>query len=80
MKSWLSRNGSITTITSILHSKKGAAFSSVFNSFFSAFENLYPTPTEEDISRLAKDIKMKVIIFKPVVTEGGWYFIQLSNK
>lgn len=52
----------------------------MFNSFFSAFENLYPTPTEEDIHQLAKELKLKVKTFKPVVTEGGWYFIQLSNR
>ncbi|MBT2688470.1 class I SAM-dependent methyltransferase [Bacillus sp. ISL-47] len=80
LKSWLSRSGSITIITPILHPKKGEAFSSVFNSFFSAFENLYPTPTEEDIGHMAKELNLKVKTFKPVVTEGGWYFIQLSNK
>lgn len=80
LKSWLSRNGSITIITPILHSKKGEAFSSVFNSFFSAFENLYPTPAEEDIVNMAKELNLKIKTFKPVVTEGGWYFIQLSNK
>lgn len=80
LKGWLSRKGSITIITPILHSKKGEEFSSVFNSFFSAFENLYPTPTEEDIHQIAKELKLKVKTFKPVVTEGGWYFIQLSNR
>ncbi|MGD6844739.1 class I SAM-dependent methyltransferase [Bacillus infantis] len=79
ISSWLSDKGTITVITPILHSKKGEEFSSVFNSFFSAFENLYATPTEEDMMKIAGKLGMEMKTFKPIITEGGWYFVELGR-
>lgn len=79
LKGWLGEKGSISVMTPIHNSKHGKQFSSVFNSFFSAFDNLYPVPTEKDLYDIAADTGLNIKEFKPVVKEGGWYRIIMQK-
>ncbi|WP_223700610.1 class I SAM-dependent methyltransferase [Sutcliffiella deserti] len=77
---WLNKKGTLSVVTPIHNSKHGGQFSSVFNSFFTAFENLYPLPSEKDLQELARSSGMKVERMKPIIKEGGWYQITLTKK
>ncbi|HWO97917.1 MAG TPA: class I SAM-dependent methyltransferase, partial [Bacillus sp. (in: firmicutes)] len=79
LKSWLGETGGISIMTPIHNSKHGKQFSSVFNSFFSAFDNLYPVPTERELYDIAADIGLDIKEFKPVIKEGGWYRILMQK-
>ncbi|WP_417897183.1 class I SAM-dependent methyltransferase [Bacillus haimaensis] len=76
---WLNRKGTLSIVTPIHNSKHGGQFSSVFNSFFTAFDNLYPLPSEDDLEELARQAGLKVEKMKPVIKEGGWYQITLTK-
>jgi cyclopropane fatty-acyl-phospholipid synthase-like methyltransferase len=77
---WLNRKGTLSVVTPIYKSKQGGQFSSVFNSFFTAFDNLYPLPSEDDLEELARQAGLKVEKMKPVIKEGGWYHITLTKS
>lgn len=79
MALWLTEEGMISVITPIQHSRHGKQFSSVFNSFFAAFENLYPVPDEEELKIIADSAGMTITDFRPVVKEGGWYFLTMER-
>ncbi|QFT88476.1 Trans-aconitate 2-methyltransferase [Bacillus sp. THAF10] len=72
---WIPNNGVLSVVTPIHHSKHGGQFSSVFNSFFTAFENLFPLPSENELALLAKAANLKLEKIQPVIKEGGWYQI-----
>lgn len=76
---WMTRKGTLSIVTPIHNSKHGGEFSSVFNSFFTAFDNLYPLPSEDDLEELARQAGLKVEKMKPVIKEGGWYQITLTK-
>ncbi|MGD6794889.1 class I SAM-dependent methyltransferase [Metabacillus indicus] len=80
LSSSLSANGMITIITPIRKPKHGKQFSSVFNSFFTAFDNLYALPTKRELDALAKQSGMRLQSLKPIIREGGWYFAILVNN
>jgi cyclopropane fatty-acyl-phospholipid synthase-like methyltransferase len=77
---WLNRKGTLSIVTPIHNSKHGGQFSSVFNSFFTAFDNLYPLPSSGDLEELARQAGLKVEKMKPVIKEGGWYQITLTKS
>ncbi|MBM7704622.1 class I SAM-dependent methyltransferase [Metabacillus iocasae] len=79
LSSWLHDKGVISVITPIQNPKHGKQFSSVFNSFFTAFDNLYPVPTEKEINQLAARAGLTVKEFRPLVKEGGWYRIMMER-
>ncbi|WP_404449438.1 methyltransferase domain-containing protein [Sutcliffiella horikoshii] len=76
---WLPPKGTLSVVSPIHNSKHGGQFSSVFNSFFTAFENLYPLPSETDLENLAKEATLKVDKMQPVIKEGGWYQITFTK-
>lgn len=76
---WLSEGGIISIITPIKNWKHGKQFSSIFNSFFSAYENLYPLPTKTEIKKIAGNADLGVTSFSPLVKEAGWYLITLEK-
>ncbi|KMJ58215.1 methyltransferase type 12 [Bacillus sp. LL01] len=76
---WLPKKGTLSVVTPIHNSKHGGQFSSVFNSFFTAFDNLYPLPSESDLEHLADMAQLKVEKLKPVIKEGGWYQITFKK-
>ncbi|WP_078381339.1 class I SAM-dependent methyltransferase [Sutcliffiella halmapala] len=76
---WLNKKGTLSIVTPLHNSKHGGPFSSVFNSFFTAFENLYALPSETDLEELAKAAGLKIKKMKPVIKEGGWYQFTLSK-
>jgi SAM-dependent methyltransferase len=80
LNGWLGAGGCISVMTPIRNSKHGKQFSSVFNSFFSAFDNLYPVPTEKDLHDIASRLQMEIKEFKPVVREGGWYRVLMQKS
>ena len=76
----LSGCGVISIITPIRKPKHGKQFSSVFNSFFTAFDNLYALPTKQELSSIADQSNMKLKNLKPIIREGGWYFCTFVKK
>ncbi|WP_226670095.1 class I SAM-dependent methyltransferase [Metabacillus litoralis] len=76
---WLSKGGTISIMTPIQNGKHGQQFSSVFNSFFSAYENLFPLPTKEEIGKIAKHADLSISSYSPIVKEAGWYLITLEK-
>ncbi|MRX71521.1 methyltransferase domain-containing protein [Bacillus lacus] len=77
--SWLTGKGTISVITPIQHSRHGKQFSSVFNSFFTAFDNLYPVPEEKDMQNIAAEAGLAINSFRPVIKEGGWYILTMQK-
>lgn len=76
---WLLPKGTLSVVSPIHNSKHGGQFSSVFNSFFTAFDNLYPLPSEKDLKNLADEAGLKVEKLQPVIKEGGWYQITFTK-
>ncbi|XQY92629.1 class I SAM-dependent methyltransferase [Metabacillus sp. HB246100] len=76
---WLQKGGVISIITPIQNGKHGKQFSSVFNSFFSAFENLHSLPTKKDIEKVTKATGLKLASYKPIIKEAGWYHLTLEK-
>ncbi|MCG1020194.1 class I SAM-dependent methyltransferase [Sutcliffiella horikoshii] len=76
---WLLPKGTLSVVSPIHNSKHGGQFSSVFNSFFTAFDNLYPLPSEKDLKDLADEAGLKVEKLQPVIKEGGWYQITFTK-
>ncbi|MGD6817242.1 class I SAM-dependent methyltransferase [Metabacillus sp. 84] len=77
--SWLEEGGGMAIITPMSHAKYGKQFSSAFNSFFSAFENLHPIPSEKDMKEMAAEAGMNVSSVRPVVKEGGWFAVCMQK-
>lgn len=77
---WLTKKGKIAIMTPIGGDEKGAQFSSAFNSFFTAFKNLYPVPSEADMKKIARSAGLKIGSFKPIIKEGGWYLVTLERR
>ncbi|MTH53951.1 methyltransferase domain-containing protein [Bacillus mangrovi] len=75
--SWLGEAGEIIILTPMKHEKYGRQFSSVFNSFFSAFSNLHPIPGEGDVKEIAEQAGLHVSSIRPVIKEGGWFAVRL---
>ncbi|WP_243740044.1 class I SAM-dependent methyltransferase [Aureibacillus halotolerans] len=76
----LSPNGQLFIVTPIKNPKHGKPFSSAFNSFFTAFENLYPLPSAKEIHQFSKTAHTKPVNSTSIVREGGWYVFILENK
>ncbi|WP_154319352.1 class I SAM-dependent methyltransferase [Metabacillus idriensis] len=76
----LSSSGMISIITPLRKPKHGKQFSSVFNSFFTAYDNLYALPTKKELSSIAEQSNMKLKGLKPIIREGGWYFATFVKK
>ncbi|MGG4166532.1 class I SAM-dependent methyltransferase [Rossellomorea vietnamensis] len=70
---WLGSEGVFFVLTPMQKSKHGKQFSSVFNSFFMTFQNLYPIPSQKEMETLAGKTHFKVESVEPIVKEGGWY-------
>ncbi|CAG9620506.1 class I SAM-dependent methyltransferase [Sutcliffiella rhizosphaerae] len=77
---WIPEKGVLSVVSPIHNSKHGGQFSSVFNSFFTAFENLYPLPSESDLIELANAANLKIQKMQPVIREGGWYQVTFTKK
>ncbi|AZB44356.1 class I SAM-dependent methyltransferase [Bacillus sp. FJAT-42376] len=77
--SWLGPGGGMAIITPMRHPKYGKQFSSVFNSFFSAFDNLHPIPAERELRASAGEAGLKICAIRPVVKEGGWFAVHLKK-
>jgi SAM-dependent methyltransferase len=77
---WLEKKGQFFVLTPMQKSKHGKQFSSVFNSFFMTFQNLYPIPSQKEMKTLAKKTGFKVISIDPIVKEGGWYALCFKKK
>lgn len=75
----LRENGTLTLISPMYLNKNGKAFSAAFNSFMTAHQNLHPIPTEVEIQRYSEQAGYRIERIKPVVREGGWYFIGLRK-
>jgi cyclopropane fatty-acyl-phospholipid synthase-like methyltransferase len=77
---WMLPKGTLSVVSPIHNSKHGGQFSSVFNSFFTAFENLHPLPSEKDLEDLAETAGLKVEKIQSVIKEGGWYQITIKKN
>lgn len=76
----LTDKGSVTIICPLVKAKYGAAFTTAFNTFMTAHENLYPLPSPEELKKDAKQAGFTIEIMKPLIREGGWYFITMKKK
>ncbi|WLR52797.1 class I SAM-dependent methyltransferase [Bacillus tianshenii] len=75
LEGWLTSNGRIFMITPIYQSKHGKKFSNAFNSFFTAYDNLYPLPSLKTLEEFAQNNGLKVEKICPIIREGGWYYL-----
>lgn len=78
LSTWLEEEGMISVITPINEAEEGQAFSSAFNSFFTAHSNLYALPSELEIHNMATKAGLSLTAWDPIVKEGGWYAFWLS--
>ncbi|WP_444685658.1 class I SAM-dependent methyltransferase [Alkalicoccus luteus] len=76
----LAREGTVTIICPLVKAKYGAAFTSAFNTFMSAHENLYPLPSPDDLKEYADKTGFRIADMKPLIREGGWYLITMKKK
>lgn len=76
----LTDKGTVTIICPLVKAKHGAAFTTAFNTFMTAHENLYPLPTPEGLKEDAKQAGFSIEIMKPLIREGGWYFVTMKKK
>ncbi|KGX90284.1 class I SAM-dependent methyltransferase [Pontibacillus marinus] len=76
----LEGEGMISVITPIDEAEEGQAFSSAFNSFFTAHSNLHPLPSEVEIHDMATSAGLSLTAWDPIVKEGGWYAFWLSPQ
>lgn len=78
---FLAPGGSVAIVTP-LHgqgSGNGKEFSSAFNSFMYAHENLHSIPTKEQIEEYADNTGLKVKSIKSIIPDGSWYFVGLEK-
>lgn len=78
LHSYVSEQGIISVITPISESSYGHAFSSAFNSFFVAHENLFALPGKEELENMSKDCQFEMLDFDPIIKEGSWYTFWLT--
>lgn len=78
LSTWLEEEGIISVITPVNEAEFGRAFSSAFNSFFTAHSNLYALPKQREIESMAKTSGLYLSNLDPIVREGGWYAFWLS--
>lgn len=76
----LAKKGTLLIMSPLHDSKHGKAFSTAFNSFMSAHENLHPLPSEKEIRAIGKLSGLKLVSVEPVLKEGGWYLLELQKK
>lgn len=77
---WLAEDGAISIISPLQNTRHGKMFSAAFNSFFSAHQNLFPLPDEEEIESIAKINGLSVEHFEPIIKEGSWYSVAISQE
>lgn len=80
LSTWLSEDGRISVITPVNEAAQGQAFSSAFNSFFTAHSNLYALPSSEDIEELAETSGLTLSAYNSIIKEGGWYAFWLMPQ
>lgn len=72
--------GKITIITPVKGESTGGMFTSAFNAFMTAHDNLYPLPDMAELRGLAKDAGLDFTSVKPIIREGGWFLVILTKK
>ncbi|MBM7663275.1 2-polyprenyl-3-methyl-5-hydroxy-6-metoxy-1,4-benzoquinol methylase [Bacillus mesophilus] len=77
---WLKKEGHIVIITPFKYSRHGKEFSAAFNSFFHAQSNLYSLPSEAEVKKIVKQIRMEIKELKPIIKEGSWYITVLEQR
>ncbi|KGP90996.1 methyltransferase type 12 [Pontibacillus chungwhensis BH030062] len=80
LTTWLSDEGRISVITPVNETAQGQAFSTAFNSFFTAHSNLYALPSSEDIEELADASGLTLSDYNSIIKEGGWYAFWLMPQ
>ncbi|MCD8511544.1 MAG: class I SAM-dependent methyltransferase [Bacillus sp. (in: Bacteria)] len=70
---YLNEGGMMLIITPLYLEKSGEEFSTAFNSFMNAHENLYPLPHKEELFEIAEQGSLQLIAQKAIVKEGSWY-------
>ncbi|TGB01640.1 class I SAM-dependent methyltransferase [Halobacillus salinus] len=75
---YVTDQGVISVITPISESGYGHAFSSAFNSFFIAHENLFALPKKEELEDISDDCQFEMFDFDPIIKEGSWYTFWLA--
>ncbi|WP_018923915.1 class I SAM-dependent methyltransferase [Salsuginibacillus kocurii] len=76
----LDAKGVLVVMSPINGVKNGNAFSSAFNSFMSAQDNLYPLPSFKSIKEYGKLAGFRMKRSAPIIKEGGWYYFVLQKK
>lgn len=75
----LHKKGTVTFISPVIGVNHGQTFTTAFNSFMTAHENLYPLPTLEEMKRDGEASGFKVENKIPLIREGGWYLVTLKK-
>ncbi|RNF38413.1 class I SAM-dependent methyltransferase [Planococcus salinus] len=73
---WLQDGGVLSVITPIAGSGDSPPFVNAFNSFFSAFDNLYRLPSRDELTVWGEKAGMTMLGIQTVIKEGSWYVVQ----
>ncbi|MDQ0206179.1 class I SAM-dependent methyltransferase [Alkalicoccobacillus murimartini] len=76
----LQPKGHLLIMSPLARSKHGQRFASGFNSFMSAHEDMYPVPTQKELTSYAKQSGFSLVTCTPVIREGGWYILVFKKK
>ena len=73
---WLHEDGILSVVTPIAGSSDSPPFVNAFNSFFSAFDNLYRLPSREELEQWGEKAGLTMLGIQTVIKEGSWYVVQ----
>ncbi|WP_280768336.1 class I SAM-dependent methyltransferase [Salipaludibacillus daqingensis] len=75
----MKKDGIVTFISPMMKAKYGQSFTSAFNAFMTAHENLYSLPTLDEIKENGKRVGLTLKDAKPLIKEGGWYLVTMKK-
>ncbi|MCA0971005.1 methyltransferase domain-containing protein [Halobacillus litoralis] len=78
LRSYVTHKGLISVITPISEKEYGHAFSSAFNSFFIAHDNLFALPDKQELQKISDHCHFEMFDLDPIIKEGSWYTFWLS--
>ncbi|QKS71004.1 class I SAM-dependent methyltransferase [Paenalkalicoccus suaedae] len=80
MSKILRNGGVISFICPIVNARWGRTFTTAFNTFMTAHENLHPLPSLEELEKDVQVANLHVKSSKPLIREGGWYLITVKKE
>jgi SAM-dependent methyltransferase len=79
---FLTAGGTMTMISPLRTDNAGKSnpFSSAFNSFMRAHDNLFDLPSLEEMKRHGSEAGLDLLTVQPIIREGNWYFCGFTKK